>query len=60
MCTGLDSLSDALGTAGESKVVNGATYEIEVKLFEDFGALRYVTVVENLGKDEMAQLEEKR
>ena len=49
-----------LGTAGESKVVNGATYEIEVKLFEDFGALRYVTVVENLGKDEMAQLEEKR
>jgi len=47
-----------LGTVGGAKVVNGATYEIEVKLFEDFGALRYVTVVENTSKDEMTQLEE--
>ena len=46
-----------LGTIGKSKIVNGATYEIDVELFEDFGALRYVVVVENLGKDEMKELE---
>ena len=49
-----------LGTGGESKIVNGATYEIKVTLFEDFGALRYVTIVENLDKDEMKELEERR
>ena len=49
-----------LGTVGESKIVNGATYEIKVTLFEDFGALRYVTIVENLDKDEMKELEERR
>ena len=49
-----------LGTVGESKIVNGATYEIRITLFEDFGALRYVTIVENLGKDEMKELEERR
>jgi hypothetical protein len=29
-----------------------------VTLFEDFGAVRYVTVVDNLGKDEIKKLEE--
>ena len=48
-----------LGTAGEAKVVNGATYDIEVHLFEDFGALRYVTIVENIGKEEIENLEGK-
>ena len=47
-----------LGTIGKSKVVNGATYEINIRLFEDFGALRYVILVNNLGKEEMKQLEE--
>ena len=47
-----------LGTIGKSKVVNGATYEISIRLFEDFGALRYVILVNNLGKEEMKQLEE--
>lgn len=47
-----------LGTTGESRIVNGATYEIEINLFEDFGALRYVTVVENLGKEEIKTLED--
>ena len=47
-----------LGTAGAAKVVNGATYEISVDLFEDFGALRYVTIVDNTGKEEMNILEE--
>ena len=46
-----------LGTAGSAQIVNGATFEIEVELFEDFEALRYVTIVENLGKDEMKELE---
>lgn len=46
-----------LGEVGEAKIVNGATYEIKVRLFEDFGALRYVTIVENLGKEEMKELE---
>ena len=47
-----------LGTAGDAKIVNGATYEINIRLFEDFSALRYVTIVENLGRDEMKTLEE--
>ena len=46
-----------LGTAGEAKIVNGATYDIEINLFEDFGALRYVTIVENIGKEEIEELE---
>ena len=46
-----------LGTTGKSKIVNGATYEIDITLFEDFGSLRYVTIVENLGKDEIRRLE---
>jgi rod shape-determining protein MreC len=49
-----------LGTTGKSRIVNGSTYEIEIELLEDFGALRYVTIVENLGKDEMKQLEDRR
>ena len=48
-----------LGVIGESKIVNGATYEIKVRLFEDFGALRYVTIVENLSKEEMKELEDR-
>ena len=47
-----------LGTLGEAKMVNGATYEIKVRLFEDFSALRYVTVVENIDKMEIEKLEE--
>ena len=48
-----------LGEVGEAKVVNGATYEIKVRLFEDFGALRYVTIVENMSKAEMKELEDR-
>lgn len=49
-----------LGTTGDSKIANGATYEIEVSLFEDFGALRYVTIVENLGRTEINNLEDEQ
>lgn len=47
-----------LGEVREAKVVNGATYEINVRMFEDFGALRYVAIVENMGKEEIKELEE--
>ena len=46
-----------LGIAGGSRVVNGAVNEIEVHLFENFTALRFVTVVENIGRDEIINLE---
>lgn len=49
-----------LGTTGDSRIVNGATYEIKISLFEDFGALRYVTVVENMGREEIKSLEEEK
>lgn len=47
-----------LGILGEAKIVNGATYEINVELLEDFGALRYVTIVDNTAQDEIKKLEE--
>ncbi len=46
-----------LGTTGDARIVNGATYEIEISLFEDFGSVRYVTIVENLGRKEIRDLE---
>ena len=49
-----------LGVTGESRIVNGSTSEIKVTLFEDFSALRYVTIVENLGRQEIKELEDKR
>ena len=49
-----------LGVLGEARIVNGATYEINVDLFEDFGALRYVTVVDNTAQEEMKKLEEEQ
>jgi len=41
---------------GESKIINGATHEIQVTLFEDFKSLRYVTVVNNLDEEEIKAL----
>ena len=49
-----------LGITGDSRIVNGSTSEIKVTLFEDFSALRYVTIVENLGRSEIKQLEDIR
>ena len=46
-----------LGVLRDAKIVNGATYEINVDLFEDFGALRYVTVVDNIAQEEIKKLE---
>lgn len=46
-----------LGIAGQAKIVNGATNEIQVTLFQDFTAIRYVTVVHNIAFDELEGLE---
>jgi len=42
-----------LGVAGDAKVVNGSTNEIEVELFQEFKAIRYVTVVHNNSFEEI-------
>ncbi|MCF0176638.1 MAG: rod shape-determining protein MreC [Bacteroidales bacterium] len=46
-----------IGTAGDSKIVNGSTKNIEVSLFEDFRSLRFVTVVSNTNRKELEELE---
>ena len=46
-----------LGVAGESRVVNGSTNEISVQLFQDFSAIRYVTVVHNNSFDEIEEFQ---
>lgn len=48
-----------LGTTGKSKIVNGATWEIEVELFQDFSTLKYVAVVRNQGEAEIRALEQR-
>ena len=47
-----------LGIAGEARVVNGATNEIKVTLFQDFSAVRYVMVVHNDALDEIEGFQE--
>ena len=42
---------------GNSRLVDGSTREVEVFLFQDFSTLRYVTVVENLAREEITALE---
>ena len=46
-----------IGVTGESAVADGATLRVGVSLFQDFGTVRYVTVVENLDKEEINALE---
>lgn len=42
-----------IGVAGESKIINGATNEIKVRLFQNHKALKYVTVVGNTRAEEI-------
>ena len=49
-----------LGVTGESRIVNGATYEIQVRLLQDMGAVRYVTFVNNDSRMEIDSLEIKK
>lgn len=46
-----------LGVLGESKIVNGSTKEIKVRLFQDISNARYVTVVINNEREEIEELE---
>ena len=46
-----------MGITGESRVINGATYELDVELFQDFNDLKYVTVAINSGREEILYLE---
>ncbi len=46
-----------LGVAGESKIINGATNEIEVKMFQNHKALKYVTIVTNTHSAEIEEIE---
>lgn len=47
-----------LGTTGSTKIVNGATYEVKINLFQDFSTLRYVTIVCNNDIKEIEELEQ--
>lgn len=49
-----------LGVLGEARIVNGATYEINVELLENFKALRHVTIVDNMAREEIKRLEEEQ
>lgn len=46
-----------LGITGDSRLADGSVLETEVRLFVDFKALRYVTIVENLDRREIEKLE---
>lgn len=46
-----------LGVAGSTKMVNGSTNDLEVTLFQDFSSLKFVTIVENSGLEEIKALE---
>lgn len=46
-----------VGVIEKSHIVNGAVNECHIKLFQDFSALRYVTVVENNSRSEIHNLE---
>ena len=48
-----------LGVTGAAKIVNGATYNINVKLFQNPGSARHVIIVENTGRTEIEELEKK-
>ena len=44
-----------VGVTGASRMVNGATNEYEVSLFQDFSAVRYVSVVHNTAFEEIQE-----
>lgn len=44
-----------LGTAEEARIVNGATNEIKVTLFQDISSIRYVSVVHNISLEEIEE-----
>lgn len=47
-----------LGIVGESEIINGATYEIDVTLFQNFNDVRHVIVATNMEKNKIEELEQ--
>lgn len=47
-----------IGIAGESIMVDGSVFNVKVTLFQDFSSLKYVSIVENLDRDEIQALED--
>jgi rod shape-determining protein MreC len=48
-----------IGVTGQTRLVDGSTRQVDVALFQDFSTVRYVTVVENLARTELMELEAK-
>lgn len=46
-----------IGVTGRIRQVDGSTNEVSVQLFQDFSALRYVIITENLDRGEIAEIE---
>lgn len=46
-----------IGITGRIRQVDGSTNEVSVELFQDFSALRYVIITENLDRGEIAEIE---
>ncbi len=46
-----------IGVTVDSRLKDGATYNLEVELFEDFSSLKYVTVVSLIDREEIGKLE---
>lgn len=46
-----------LGVITGSRIINGSMNECTIELWEDFSTLKYVTIVNNLGRDEILNLE---
>ncbi len=46
-----------VGVTGKVRLIDGSTNEVSVRLFQDFSALRYVIITENLDREEIAAVE---
>mgnify|MGYP002622430241 CR=1 FL=1 len=46
-----------VGVTGKVRQIDGSTNEVSVRLFQDFAALRYVIITENLDRDEISAVE---
>ncbi|MGN0191215.1 MAG: rod shape-determining protein MreC [Candidatus Cryptobacteroides sp.] len=46
-----------IGVTVDARLKDGATWEMDVKLFEDFSRLKYVTIVTNLDAAQLQELE---
>lgn len=46
-----------VGVTGNTKLIDGSTQQIDVTLFQDFSNVHYVTIVENLERNQIISLE---